>query len=251
MLIPNSLDTNGVYTLLNEDDLRQMAEEGPKAHPMNGHTRYSDVALEDLLRQKFWDGKRVFIMGDACHTHSTSAAQGLNTSVADAFNLTWKLALVLQGRAHANLMETYALERRQMAKELIDFDVQFSHLFSRKDFREDTQFQDTYKKAQGFTSGVGHQYQPGPLTRPCEAPFVVDCQAVEPLTPGKRLYPVDLYRHLDGIAANLLNEPPSNGRFHLFAFVGSAIQEGRLGPLTDYLASPKSALSCFGASSQT
>lgn len=55
MLIPNSLDTNGVYTLLNEDDLRQMAEEGPKAHPMNGHTRYSDVALEDLLRQKVRD----------------------------------------------------------------------------------------------------------------------------------------------------------------------------------------------------
>ncbi|RAK81588.1 uncharacterized protein BO72DRAFT_516636 [Aspergillus fijiensis CBS 313.89] len=284
MLIPNALDTNRIYTLLNDEDLRQVAEQpSPKANGVNGingvngYARYSDTALEALLRQRvrdvagtykmeikqilwisqyrlqqrivdqFWDQRRVFILGDACHTHSTSAAQGLNTSVADAYNLTWKLALVLQGRAQPSLLSTYALERRQMAQELIDFDVQFSHLFSRKDFREDTQFQDTYKKAQGFTSGVGQQYQPGPLTRPCEEPLVIDHLAVEPLTPGKRLYPIDVYRHLDGTRLNLLNDLPSNGRFHLCAFVGSAIQDSRLAPLTDYLASSASALSRFDA----
>ena len=41
---------------------------------------------------------RVFIAGDACHTHSPKAGQGMNVSMQDAFNLGWKLAAVLRGR---------------------------------------------------------------------------------------------------------------------------------------------------------
>ena len=45
---------------------------------------------------------RVFIAGDACHTHSAKAGQGMNVSMQDAFNLGWKLASVLEGRSHPN-----------------------------------------------------------------------------------------------------------------------------------------------------
>ena len=51
---------------------------------------------------------RVFIAGDACHTHSAKAGQGMNVSMQDAFNLGWKLAAVLEGRAAPELLHTYS-----------------------------------------------------------------------------------------------------------------------------------------------
>ncbi|TDM09758.1 MAG: hypothetical protein C4K60_01575 [Ideonella sp. MAG2] len=54
---------------------------------------------------------RVFTAGDACHTHSPKAGQGMNVSMQDTFNLGWKLIHVLQGRADASLLHSYARER--------------------------------------------------------------------------------------------------------------------------------------------
>ena len=50
---------------------------------------------------------RVFIAGDACHTHSAKAGQGMNVSMQDAFNLGWKLVAVLEGRPRPELLRTY------------------------------------------------------------------------------------------------------------------------------------------------
>src|SRR6185436_12217959 len=72
---------------------------------------------------------RVFIAGDACHTHSAKAGQGMNVSMADAWNLGWKLAAVLHGRARPELLRTYSQERHAVAQELIDFDREFSRRF--------------------------------------------------------------------------------------------------------------------------
>ena len=65
---------------------------------------------------------RVFIAGDACHTHSAKAGQGMNVSMNDTWNLGWKLASVLRGRAKPELLHTYSDERQKIAKQLIDFD---------------------------------------------------------------------------------------------------------------------------------
>ena len=73
---------------------------------------------------------RVFIAGDACHTHSAKAGQGMNVSVQDGFNLGWKLAAVLRGRAPAALLATYSAERRAIAQKLIDFDREWSSMMA-------------------------------------------------------------------------------------------------------------------------
>ncbi len=73
---------------------------------------------------------RVFIAGDACHTHSPKAGQGMNVSMQDAFNLGWKLASVLQGRCAPELLHTYSAERQAIAKELIDFDREWAKMLS-------------------------------------------------------------------------------------------------------------------------
>jgi 2-polyprenyl-6-methoxyphenol hydroxylase-like FAD-dependent oxidoreductase len=73
---------------------------------------------------------RVFIAGDACHTHSPKAGQGMNFSMQDTFNLGWKLAAVLRGQCAPELLHTYSDERQVVAQELIDFDREWARMFS-------------------------------------------------------------------------------------------------------------------------
>lgn len=63
---------------------------------------------------------RCFLAGDAAHIHSPAGAQGMNTGIQDAYNLAWKLALVLQGQAHPRILDTYNEERVENAKRLIE-----------------------------------------------------------------------------------------------------------------------------------
>ncbi|MBK8465972.1 MAG: FAD-dependent monooxygenase [Chloracidobacterium sp.] len=72
------------------------------------HTRHVD---------KFLVG-RVFVVGDSAHIHSPAGAQGMNTGIQDGYNLAWKLALVLHGRASGELLNTYNQERLPNAENL-------------------------------------------------------------------------------------------------------------------------------------
>ena len=73
---------------------------------------------------------RVFIAGDACHTHSPKAGQGMNVSMQDAFNLGWKLAAVLRGLSPPELLNTYSAEREAIARNLIAFDREWAAMIS-------------------------------------------------------------------------------------------------------------------------
>jgi 2-polyprenyl-6-methoxyphenol hydroxylase-like FAD-dependent oxidoreductase len=63
--------------------------------------------------------RRCFLMGDAAHIHSPVGAQGMNTGLQDAYNLAWKLALVIQGRADESLLHSYEDERVRVAQRLL------------------------------------------------------------------------------------------------------------------------------------
>jgi phenol 2-monooxygenase len=90
--------------------------------------RFDDVP-EDQISTR---APRVFVAGDACHTHSPKAGQGMNVSMGDTFNLGWKLISVLEGHSDPMLLATYSEERRATAKALIDFDHQWSRAVSAK-----------------------------------------------------------------------------------------------------------------------
>lgn len=74
---------------------------------------------------------RCFLLGDAAHIHSPVGAQGMNTGLQDAYNLAWKLALVLDSRADPALLDSYQAERQPVAQRLLDTtDRMFSALVS-------------------------------------------------------------------------------------------------------------------------
>ena len=62
---------------------------------------------------------RVFIVGDAAHRHPPSNGLGSNTSIQDSFNLAWKLALAVQGKAGSSLLESFSQERAPIAKQIV------------------------------------------------------------------------------------------------------------------------------------
>ncbi|MGK4585866.1 FAD-dependent monooxygenase [Kitasatospora sp. HPMI-4] len=80
------------------------------------------AALADRFR-----AGRVFLAGDAAHVHSPAGAQGLNTSIQDAYNLGWKLGAVLGGTAPEQLLDTYEEERRPNAAAMLDLSTRVHH----------------------------------------------------------------------------------------------------------------------------
>ena len=79
---------------------------------------FSTYRVHHRVAARFRHG-RVFLVGDAAHVHSPVGGQGMNTGIADAINLGWKLADVLHGRAPAALLDSYEPERRTFAQRLV------------------------------------------------------------------------------------------------------------------------------------
>lgn len=86
---------------------------------VNAVNWFSTYRVHHRVADKFRVG-RAFIVGDAGHIHSPAGGQGMNTGMGDAVNLAWKLAAVLQGRAHEKLLDSYEPERIAFARLLID-----------------------------------------------------------------------------------------------------------------------------------
>ena len=176
---------------------------------------------------------RMFIAGDACHTHSPKAGQGMNVSMADTFNLGWKLAAVLRGQAVPALLDTYTEERQANAEELIEFDKDMARLFSAKpkDTTETAQFQRYFKKHGRYTAGVETRYAPSMLT---------DEGAHEALATGyksgMRFHSAPVIRLGDAKPMHLGHTLKADGRWRVIGFAGAG-DEGQAGGDIDQLCS--------------
>ena len=80
---------------------------------------FSTYRIHHRAAERFRD-RRCFLLGDAAHVHSPMGGQGMNTGLQDAYNLAWKLDLVVQGRADAALLESYEAERIPVARRLLE-----------------------------------------------------------------------------------------------------------------------------------
>lgn len=81
---------------------------------------FTVYSVGQRIARNFFTKGCVFLAGDACHTHSSGAAQGMNTGIHDSINLAWKLSLVLRGMALPSILETYENERLPNVQKLIN-----------------------------------------------------------------------------------------------------------------------------------
>jgi 2-polyprenyl-6-methoxyphenol hydroxylase-like FAD-dependent oxidoreductase len=79
---------------------------------------FSTYRVHHRVADRFRVG-RAFLVGDAGHIHSPAGGQGMNTGIGDAVNLGWKIAHVMQGRAHLSILDTYEPERIGFARSLV------------------------------------------------------------------------------------------------------------------------------------
>lgn len=167
---------------------------------------------------------RVFLAGDACHTHSPKAGQGLNTSVNDTWNLGWKLAHVLDGRADAELLLSYSAERQDIAKQLIDFDRELARMFSAKpksadnpDGIDPAEFQRYFTQFGRFTAGTATHYKPSALVGDGAHQHLARGQVL-----GMRFHSAPVIRLADAKPMQLGHCIEADGRWRVFAFAGRA-----------------------------
>lgn len=163
----------------------------------------------------------VFIAGDACHTHSPKAGQGMNVSMADAFNLGWKLASVLQGQADPKLLHSYSQERRAKAVELIDFDRDMARLFAARptadgDGAHPAEFQRYFAQHGRYTAGVETRYDRSTLIG-----AATHQQLASGLVIGKRFHSAPVIRLADARPMQLGHTVKADGRWRLFAFAAA------------------------------
>ena len=74
--------------------------------------------INDVYAERYTEG-RIFCMGDAVHRHPPTSGLGSNTCIQDAFNLAWKLALVVEGKAAPSLLDSYDAERQPVGKQIV------------------------------------------------------------------------------------------------------------------------------------
>ncbi|KAL4782713.1 FAD binding domain-containing protein [Aspergillus varians] len=184
---------------------------------------------------------RMFIAGDACHTHSPKAGQGMNVSMMDSYNLAWKLIYSIHGLTPGPIatakpdpvLDTYHIERHTIAQQLIDFDRAFSSMFSGKIGSEDgvgqalthEQFLEVFSRGNGFTSGCGIEYPENVIIEKATSDGKNPIKGTDYLHgilhPGRRLLNVRVKRFADGNRRDLHDDFPSTGRFRILVLTSS------------------------------
>ncbi|KAK8188276.1 FAD binding domain-containing protein [Phyllosticta capitalensis] len=223
---------------------------------------------------------RIFLAGDAVHTHSPKAGQGMNVSMQDGYNLGWKLALTVQKRSSTRtaLLSTYTPERRAIANELIAFDHQFSKLFTGRPARDIADkegvsmaaLRAAFDKNALFTSGLSVTYAPSNLVHvradaapadvaPPESPHanhpppkLIPPAPRSPLATrlplGTRIPGFKVVNQASALPLSLHALLPSTGAFRVLLFAGDvteSAQAARVQSFCAYLTSSPSPSSSF------
>ncbi|KAF7591615.1 hypothetical protein BBP40_001315 [Aspergillus hancockii] len=200
---------------------------------------------------------RIFLAGDAIHTHSPKAGQGMNVSMQDTYNLGWKLASVIRGVSPPGILETYAQERLPIAQRLLQLDQRICRGMCRRegiDLASRGKFAEDHKRAireeNTWASGLTATYQPNRLiSQAAEATgfnstfFASKPHLAEAINLGARIPSRLVLRQSDSQAYHLQQIFRSTGQWNLIIFGGNISeteQMARLHRLADTLSHPES-----------
>ena len=183
---------------------------------------------------------RVFIAGDACHTHSPKAGQGMNVSMQDSFNLGWKLASVLQGWCAPHVLHSYSAERQSVARELIDFDREWAQMLSAPlksdadgEGADPAEVQKYFVRHGRYTAGTATHYAQSIITGEAAHGHLAKGLAI-----GARFHSAPVIRLADAKPVHLGHAAQADGRWRIFVFADAedpTAPSSRLRNLCDFL----------------
>ena len=197
--------------------------------------KFDDVPLDEIEVRT----PRVFTAGDACHTHSPKAGQGMNVSMGDTFNLGWKLIQVLTGRSHPSLLHSYSAERQLEARRLVETDHRWARIMSAPpskselDGTEMPRFQKHFIENLEFTGGLAVHYAPSALIGHATHQALAVGQTI-----GKRFHSAPVLRLADAKPIHLGHVAEADARWRLYAFAGAddtGAPGGSVANLCEYL----------------
>lgn len=123
-----NLDLDHPRTIFTEREVIEIVQE--RAHGNYYITNVKWISLfwihgriANLMRKH-----SIFLVGDAAHVHSPAGGQGMNTGLQDAYNLAWKLALVIQEKAAPSFLDSYQAERYPVVKEIVEQNEYFTKM---------------------------------------------------------------------------------------------------------------------------
>jgi len=195
--------------------------------------KFDDVPEDQVANR----APRVMLAGDACHTHSPKAGQGMNVSMGDTFNLGWKLIAVLTGRADPSLLHSYSGERRAAAKGLVEFDHRWARVVGAR--AQDDASDGLPRVAREFvnnlpfTCGLTIQYERSALTGATTHQALATGFDI-----GKRFHSAPVIRLADAKPMHLGHCIEADARFRLFLFApadDTGAAGGAIASLCDWL----------------
>ncbi|MCZ4291582.1 FAD-dependent monooxygenase [Hoeflea alexandrii] len=187
--------------------------------------KFDDVPEQETATRN----PRVFVAGDACHTHSPRGGQGMNVSMGDTFNLGWKLVQVLKGRSDPSLLRTYSAERWNEAKRLVDTNRDWTRITSEAEKNPELKtkkvpvFQEQFHANRTFTAGLAVCYEPSQLIGDATYQGLATGQPI-----GKRFHSAPVVRLADAKPMQLGHVAQADAcwRIYAFAAMGDAGQPG-------------------------
>jgi phenol 2-monooxygenase len=201
------------------DDIQSTAKRIFRPYEMSFANTFwwSAYSIGQRLVDNFHAHERVFLTGDAAHTHSPKAGQGMNVSLQDGYNIGWKLGAVLSGLAPRSLLSTYVSERSKTAADLIAFDRELTALFNRKEEFEG-EFAEYFRRSGRYMAGFPEGYG--------ESMITVGKSEVKGITVGMRFTSAQVIRFCDCKAVQLQSVLRSTGAWRVVVFAGDVNDEG-------------------------
>lgn len=206
---------------------------------------WSAYSIGQRLADHFHRDMRVFLTGDACHTHSPKAGQGMNVSLQDGYNIGWKLGSVLSGLSPLSTLQTYVRERSKTAADLIAFDKELSAMFSRKEEKEG-EFAEYFVKSGRYMAGFTARYEDSVITNLKESKE----DLATGIMVGMRFPSAQVIRFCDAKPVQLQSVMRSDGRWRVVVFSGDIKRTQnkemleKVSPLTTSGMSPTEILRC-------
>ncbi|KAG0650715.1 Monooxygenase fmpF [Hyphodiscus hymeniophilus] len=187
---------------------------------------FTVYSVGQRVARRFFTQDCVFLAGDSCHTHSSGAAQGMNTGLHDACNLGWKLSMVLHGLAQPSLLYTYEAERLPNVQKLINYDKDISRLMTMQlpiGWKGDPNIDPNevlgtvMEEASTFTSGLSIAFETNKIN--VKGSFVATSDPA-PVSPGQRGPDVWLQKPGTMESTRLHVQTPNVARFYIIVFAG-------------------------------